>query len=320
MNTQKRIRTVRGDILPETLGYCQCHEHLFLTGGTPAAPNAALCIDNLRLSARELCAYRNCGGSAVTDAQPVGCGRSAQALLSLSEQTNVHIIASTGFHRPTYYAPSHWIFRWEKERLTELFMQEITDGMFAAYGSEPPMTLPFRCRAGQIKTALEPEGLAGPRRMLLLAAAEAAARTSAPLMVHVERGSDPVALADFWEEHGISPQKMIFCHMDRMIDSPEVHLALCKRGAYLEYDTIGRYKYHSDEHEAQLIEQITAAGFVRQLMLSLDTTRRRLISYGGTIGLCYLLETFLPLLKARGFSDRELLQIQRENPANAFAF
>lgn len=320
MTPPKRVRTVCGDIPSEALGYCQCHEHVFIGSGTPAASAPTLCIDDLHKSGRELSAYRTSGGSAIADAQPVGCGRDARALLALSEQTDVHIVASTGFHRLIYYAPSHWIFTWDEERLCELFAREITDGMFETQRAAPPETVLPRCRAGQIKTALEPEGVCGCRRTLFLAAAGAAVRTSAPLMVHVERESDPLALADFFEAHGIAPQKMIFCHMDRTVDSFEAHLSLCKRGAYLEYDTIGRFKYHNNEREAQLIEQVVSAGYVRQLMLSLDTTRQRLVSYGGTIGLSYLLETFLPLLRSRGFSDREILQMQIKNPAAAYAF
>jgi phosphotriesterase-related protein len=254
------------------------------------------------------------------DAQPIGCGRDARALFSLSNQTNVHIVASTGFHRMAFYAPTHWIFNWDAHRLAELFEREITDGMFEPCDGTPPKSALPHCCAGQIKTALEPEGITGQRRTLFLAAARAAAHTSAPLMVHVERGSDPVGLVDFCEANGIPPQKMIFCHMDRVIDSLETHLALCRMGAYLEYDTIGRFKYHSDEREAERIEQIVSAGYINQLLLSLDTTRERLTSYGGTIGLCYLIETFLPLLKTRGFTEQSIQQMLQKNPANAYAF
>lgn len=319
MSAPGRIRTVRGDIAPEALGYCQCHEHIFLQKGTPAELSPALCIDDLSLSEQELRSYLRRGGSAIVDAQPVGCGRDARALLYLSEQTNIHIVASTGFHRMAFYAPSHWLLQWDEARLADLFEREITEGMYAPCDDAPPEFKLPRCRAGQIKTALEPEGIAGQRRTLLSAAARAALSTNAPLMVHVERGSDPVALIDFWESFGVPPEKMIFCHMDRMIDSPETHVSVCRRGSYLEYDTIGRFKYHSDLQEAEQIERIVSAGYSDRLLLSLDTTRERLSSYGGGVGLCYLVETFLPFLKERGLSEESLRQMQQINPANVYA-
>ncbi|HML67700.1 MAG TPA: hypothetical protein PKA81_04830 [Clostridia bacterium] len=320
MNIQSQIRTVCGDILPETLGYCQCHEHIFLRAGTTPALSPAICFEDLSRSAQELQLYKCCGGNAIVDAQPIGCGRDARALLALSAQTKVHIIASTGFHRLAFYAPTHWIFKLDTERLASLFEHEITQGMFESCDNAPPSSLPLCCRAGQIKTALEPEGITGQRRTLLLAAAQASVRTGAPLMVHVERGSDPVALLNFWEATGVSPQKMIFCHMDRMVDSLAIHQELCRKGAYLEYDTIGRLKYHTDEREAEIIEQIASSGYLSQLLLSLDTTRARLKSYGGDIGICYLIESFSPFLKARGFSEQSLQQLQQQNPATVYAF
>jgi phosphotriesterase-related protein len=93
------IRTVRGDIAPESLGFCQSHEHLCITKGRPAQVNPDLCIDDPDKSARELTRYREAGGQAVVDAQPVGCGRDPLMLETLSRTSGVHIIASTGFHR-----------------------------------------------------------------------------------------------------------------------------------------------------------------------------------------------------------------------------
>lgn len=320
MITQAHIRTVRGDISPETLGYCQCHEHIFLRNGTPARLSPALCFEDFPLNMQELQLYKRCGGNTIVDAQPIGCGRDARALFTLSDQTKVHIIASTGFHRLAFYTAEHWIFQWDADRLADLFEREISDGMFEFCDNAPPVSPFLPWCAGQIKTALEPEGITGKRRTLLLAAAQASARTHAPLMVHVERGSDPIALADFWESNGVPPQKMIFCHMDRMVDSLETHKELCRRGAYLEYDTIGRPKYHTDEREAEQIEQIVSSGYLNQLLLSLDTTRERLTSYGGKIGLCYLMESFLPFLRARGFTEQSIEQMQQKNPAAAYAF
>ena len=93
---------------------------------------------------------------------------------------------------------------------------------------------------------------------------------------------------------------------------------LCAEGAYLEYDTIGRFKYHSDEEEIRRIEEILDAGWVKRLLLSLDTTNRRMLSYGGDIGLNYLLQTFLPAMHNSGISEAVLERIMRKNPKEVF--
>ena len=90
-------------------------------------------------------------------------------------------------------------------------------------------------------------------------------------------------------------------------------------GAYVEYDTIGRFKYHADEREARLILHMMEKGYRDRLLLSLDTTAERLGRYGGAISLTYLIERFLPRLRAAGVPEEDLLAITRTNPARALA-
>ena len=111
---------------------------------------------------------------------------------------------------------------------------------------------------------------------------------------------------------------MLFCHMDRSSPDLRQHHFLLKQGAYLEYDTIGRFKYHSDQDELQLIQQVLDWGFERQLLLSLDTTAQRLKHYTPDgIGLTYLLHSFLPMLKNSGVPEKTIDKICRENCASA---
>jgi phosphotriesterase-related protein len=186
--------------------------------------------------------------------------------------------------------------------------------------SEPHL----RCehRAGFIKSALEstPENaaLSGPYLKLFKAAAIAAHSTGAPLMVHIEKGSDPVGLADFLEENNVDLRKVIFCHMDRMIPDLGIHKDLCKRGIFMEYDTIGREKYHNDLRETEIIIEMIDCGFEDKLLMALDVTRDRMIHYGGHIGLAYIKKTFIPLLLERGLENQVVDKIFIKNPASAF--
>ena len=61
------------------------------------------------------------------------------------------------------------------------------------------------------------------------------------------------------------------------------------------------------------------AGFERQLLLSLDTTRERFAGYGGRIGLDYLLDSFIPQLVACGVSSSTVHTLTVENPAVALS-
>ena len=311
------ITTVLGKIPPTDLGFCQSHEHLCIEKGRSAAVNPALCIDNPECTLAEVQEYRTAGGRAIVDAQPVGCGRGALTLADLSGRGNIHIIASTGFHKMIFYPSTHWILKYGEAQLAEIFITELRQGMYIDCDKSPPKR---QCqhRAGLIKTALD-NAFTTQYRKLFSAAARAALQTGAPLMAHIEKDSDPVALADFLEESGLALNRVIFCHMDRMVPDLAVHKTLCRRGVVMEYDTIARGQYHSDAHEIQLLTHMLDAGFGNQLLLSLDVTRNRMLHYGGQVGLSYILNHFIPLLHKNGVHGEAIEKIFCTNPASVFA-
>jgi phosphotriesterase-related protein len=313
----RSITTVMGEIAPETLGFCQSHEHLSIARACPVA-GGAQCIDDPEKNLLELGLYYSAGGRALVDAQPVGCGREADMLARISEKSGVHIIASTGFHKLSFYPEDHWLNSLAEDDLIRLFISELEEGMYLDGDTAVPR-LQGSAKAGQIKAALDTEGLTSRYEKLFTAAAEAAKAAGCALMVHIERDSDPCRLAGFLFKRGLPPNCLIFCHLDRAVADLSVHREICEQGIYLEYDTIGRPKYHDDEKEVSIILELVMAGFEKQLLMSLDTTRLRLRSYGGIPGLAYILEEFIPLLLRRGLTETQIKGFFVENPARVFS-
>ncbi|MFP3088887.1 hypothetical protein LQZ21_00990 [Treponema sp. TIM-1] len=314
----KVITTVLGDIAPGELGFCQSHEHLCITGAGdfPVKPEER--IDDREKGREEAELYRKAGGDALVDAQPLGCGRDALVLREISQKSGVRIIASTGFHKMAYYSEGHWIHRAGTDELTRLFIEELQGGMYLDGDRSYPRNQ-GPGRAGQIKTALDAEGLTPRYQKLFAAAAEAAKVCGCALMAHIEKGSDPVGLSDYLFKQGLAPNALIFCHLDRAVADIAVHREICGRGITLEYDTIGRPKYHDDEREVAIITEMLEAEYENQLLMSLDTTRARLRSYGGTPGLSYIRDEFIPLLRRRGVSETQIGAFFEGNPARIFA-
>lgn len=314
----KQIMTVTGWISPEQLGFCQCHEHLMLDKGVPYEIDPNMCMDDLSKSTDEASRLKQMGGSTVIDAQPAGCGRNAEGLVQISKASGLNIIASTGFHKLIFYRDAHWLHTLPADQIADIFISEIQTGMYS--GAEkglPKDRLPYR--AGIIKAALDRENLTPQYQKLFYAACSAAAETDVPLMVHIEKDSNPLALLDFLLKQGVAPGRMIFCHMDRAAASLQIHKELLSQGIYLEYDTIGRYKYHSDWIEIQIIKEMLRSGYESQLLFSLDTTRARLKSYTpDAIGLDYLFTTFMPLMHKEGITDRQILKISHLNCIDVF--
>lgn len=293
------IQTVTGSMTVEELGHCQIHEHIFARKTPMSDKNPALLIDDEAKSLEELKRYRAAGGHSIVDAQPVGAGRDEEVLERLSRKSGVRIVASTGYHLLGFYPEEHWIHTLGFRDLEQLFVQELTEGMLP-FDVHPTTRKTSGILAGLVKAAIPAQGAVGRYEVLLRAAASAAAKCNAALMLHTEAGAYAVEAIRLCRCAGVDAQKIIACHADRQADCYEPHEAIASAGVWLDYDTVGRFKYHSDESEIQLIRHMVEKGWGGQLRLSLDTTAARLGSYGGSISLCYLLEEFFPKLKASG--------------------
>ncbi len=314
------IKTISGVIPSQKLGFCQCHEHLMISKGVSYDVNPALCIDDISKSKVELLHYRAAGGQSVIDAQPVGCNRMESALGVLSEETGVNIICSTGFHKLYFYPEQHWIHTYSKNRLAEIYIHEITKGIFVGSDTSEPHAF-CSLKAGIIKTALDKEGLTDRYQRLFLAAIDAAISTGAPMMVHIEQGSDPLALLKFLTLRGVPAGKLIFCHLDRACDDVDTIKRIVDKGVFAELDTIGRFKYHTDEREIEIIKELLAVGYGGQILCSLDTTRERLRAYTNhAVGLDYILKTFIPLMRNSGIEGEQIHNFFYENCVRALAF
>ena len=138
------------------------------------------------------------------------------------------------------------------------------------------------------------------------------------IMIHVEKDSDPVELFHFLTKNGADPKRLIFCHLDRACSDLTIPLFILKEGSFLEFDTIGRFKYHDDLTEATLFQRLIETGFENQLLFSLDTTRARLKAYTpDAIGLDYLLLTFLNVLQKSGITQKQIQKFSHENVLRA---
>ena len=305
------IMTVTGPMAAEDLGYCQPHEHVYVAATPASDRNPALRIDDEARSAAELRDLAACGGQSIVDCQPLGAGRDLSALRRLSRQSGIRIVGVTGYHVPMFYPRDHWIFSGDVAALRERFLSELLEGVPDPDGGD-------RIFPGAVKAAIGADGPADRFGICLQAAAGAAAQAGVPLILHTERGAGAVEAVKLCEAVGLDPARIAVCHVDRQAADYAPHEAVARTGAYLEYDTIARYRYHDDPSEVALIRHMLALGCADRLMMSLDTTAARLASYGGAPGLSYILRTFIPMLAQAGVSGQEIRTMTHDNPRRLF--
>ena len=315
------VVTTRGSIAAADMGFTQCHEHVALRAGAAYQKDPQLKIDDYDKSLEELLRWRAAGGRTLVEAQPVGSGRNADWLGRLAADANVHIIASTGFHKlDVFYPQSHWLREIGAADLEKLYVSEFEQGMFDDGDGAVLPCVRTEYRAGLMKCALDQEGLSPRYGRLFTAAARACLACDRVMMIHVDNGCDPRPLMYFLLGMGLDPEQLMFCHMDRACKDLSIHDEVLASGCFLEFDTIGRPKYHADEHEVEIIKRHIAAGYADQLLYSLDTTGARLKAYEPDgVGLDYILTTFNRLLIASGVSQQVIDKISIANPARLFA-
>ena len=318
-NATQHIETVRGPIDAAQLGVTQTHEHLWCNQALcrsgerwrPASPRALMILDELDVAVDELREVKALGGGAIVEATVGGWGRDVGKLRELSETTGLHIIACGGY----YVEACHplWARALGIDELAEVLVKEATEG---ADGTE--------IKIGILKSAISRPVIEGEEERCARAVARAQLRTGLTITTHtsgnirfeIEGGNIGMQHLDLFEAEGVDPSRVIVGHTD---ENPDIRFleALCRRGAYVQFDVIGKGHWMLDETRAELAARLIDRGFGEQLLLGSDRARKtELLKYGGQ-GYRHLLLTFVPMLRAAGLDDAALKMLLVENPARA---
>lgn len=307
------VMTVTGRVPASTLGVVDAHDHLFLRSPALAGDE----FEDLGRSTDEAREGKASGIGAIVDVTPIGLGRRPADLRAVSEAVDMPIIGATGYHRDAHYPPGHWVRDASVELLAERILRDLEVGMHPDDWNEAGAE-PDAARAGIIKAGASYHHVSPDERRRLEAAAIGSRRGGVPILVHTEIGTFGHEIVDLLGGFGVRPERIILAHLDRNPDA-ELHAEIAARGAWIEYDTIGRTKYRPDSELLDLIELVVAAGHLGRLMLGLDLGRRMsLRAYGGGPGMRYLMERFVPRLRGR-IGEEAVEAILVANPTRAFA-
>ncbi len=311
---QARVITVTGPVDPAALGVVDAHDHLFID--SPALRGQS--IEDTDRVVAEVGEARGSGVRTIVEMTPIGLGRRPDRMRAVSEATGVLVVAASGYHRDAHYPADHWVHTAGVQLLADRVLADLRTGMHPADWLEPERPAD-PARAGAIKGGASYHRISRSEARRLDAIGGASAATDAAVLVHAEVGTMGHEIVDRLEAAGARPDRIALAHMDRNPDA-ELHIELCDRGVTLEYDTVGRTKYHPDSVILDLIERVAAGGHLGRLMLGMDLGQRDYLrAYDGGPGLRYLMATFAPRLRRR-LGDVAADAILVANPARFYAF
>lgn len=306
------VITVTGPRAVEALGVVDAHDHLLLD--SPGLPGEGF-TDPAR-SIEEVLDGHATGIGTIVEMTPIGLGRDPAGLRTIAEATGVAIIGASGYHRDAHYPAGHWVHEATVETLSDRIVVDLRDGMHPADWTDPGLPLD-PARAGAIKGGASYHRISRSERRRLEAIAGASAATGAAILVHAEIGTAAHEIVDLLEGSGAHASRIALAHMDRNPDW-ELHAEIAARGVTLQYDTMGRTKYHPDSVVLDLIAAVAAAGHLDRIVLGLDLgSRGYLRAYEGGPGLRYLMATFVPRLRRR-LGDDATARILVANPARFY--
>lgn len=296
------IPTVLGPLDPSSVqGPVLSHEHMVLDLRTDRDSQAVLGLAHHRTVTAELATARQSYGLAlVVDQTCRGMGREVNQLAMISRESDVPIIASTGWYYERFHPagePGQ-----DLDRAIDVLVAELTEGVTGT-GIRPGVI-------GEVGThGVQPTPA---ERVSLLAAGAAAKRTGRPIATHAHLGTGALAQLDVLSEAAAPLSRVCIGHQD-LIDDPGQHLEIAARGAYLAFDTVGKESYQSDALRVQMIVGLLEHGLGPHLMLSNDISRHTYLVAEGGRGYGHVLGSFAARLRAAGVDEETLADLYGGN-------
>nr|WP_244564813.1 esterase [Rhizobium sullae] len=286
----KHLYTTLGPKCREEIGIILPHEHVFVDLRVPDATGYAQAdIDEVvMLMAPQIEAIKAQGVTALVECTTSGVGRRADIDLAVSQATDFPIVVPTGNYREPWIPA--WIASATEDALERWMVSELTDGI------EDSGVV-----AGWIKLSAGDDGITPLEARILRAAARASVQTDAVIGSHTIRGRVAMEQLNILEAEGCSAGRFISIHTQEEKDF-ELHRALVDRGAWIEYDHVGRAP---DDELVGMVTRAIESQLVHHLLLSHDAGWYDPAQPGGGVPKPYthLISRLMPSLKVAGVDE-----------------
>jgi phosphotriesterase-related protein len=330
-----RVQTVLGPIDPAALGPALMHEHLLVDIRPPArrepkhlGPEIRLdtvwainygtlhaarnyLLDDTAIAIAEVRRMLDAGGRTIVELSSGGLGPQPDALVKIAEATGAHIVMGCGHYVDAYQAPAN------RERTEDDFAREMIAAAFeGAWGTG--------VRAGIIGEIGCQAPWTGLEQRVMRAAILAQQETGLAVNVHPGRHPDqPQEVVEFVRAHGGAIERTIISHIDRTIFDEARLLRLADSGCVIELDLFGQESSFyplsdidmpNDAVRLRMIRALIAHGHLGRVVISHDICYRTRLVAGGGHGYGHIFANVVPLMRRRGFSEKEITAILVDNP------
>ncbi len=341
------VQTVLGAVHPDELGVTLTHEHLLIDLAFHREPPSEAFLreifyrpvtletvgylkhygyanhDDAQLldiatAIDEIGLYRQHGGGSVVDATSIGISRDPVGLSRIARATGLNVIMGSSYYVGSSHPPD--MSERTEDEIYEKIVEDVTVGVDGT-----------GIRSGIIGEVGCNFPLSDNERKVVRASGRAQAATGAPLLIHPGRDeTSPFEIIEILSEMGADLSHTIMGHIDRTVFVRDNLKAIADAGCYLEWDLFGReqslYVYNhaidmpSDAKRMDDIAWIIEQGHGDKVVVAQDVCgKSQLIKYGG-YGYAYILESIVPRMRRRGFTEESIQRILVDNPARVLPF
>lgn len=294
------IRTISGNIDKSQLGRTYVHEHLYIDLSGPKKDLDAN-LDDIDGVIGEIEYLKSIGINTIVEVTNIGMGRDVFKLKKIWEKTGINILVSTGFYKEPFYPDK--IYDLDYKQIAKLMIHEVQNGI-----EDTGIKAHIIGEVGTSKDHITDNEL-----KVLKAAILAHRETGHPIFTHTSLGTMALEQLELFKREKVDLSKVLIGHLDLNCNK-DYHLKIADYGCYMGFDTIGKVQYEKDENRIDHIKYLIENGFVDQIVLSQDITRKSHLQKNGGIGYSYLMEKFIPLAISMGIEKEDIDRMMIENP------
>lgn len=324
----RQVQTVTGPVDVDQLGTTLMHEHFVLgfPGYQGDVTYGGFDKEAFIAELKEfLASMKEFGLTTVVDATPNECGRDAQLLKEIAEQTGLNIICSTGYYyeaggSPLYFKLRHMDGADVCQEIYDMMRTELYEGIGKT-----------GVRAGVIKLATSRGQMTEYEEWFFRAAARLAVEDpNVRIITHTEGGTCALIQAEYFLSKGVNPRQVSIGHIDGCLDIQEL-LSVAERGFYMSFDRIGFNGFLGaplDSRRRAMICALIGSGYGDRILVSHDhvfhdlgRAPKRPAELEAAMAAWnwdYLFRNFFPKLEEMGISKTDLQRLVNENPRAFF--
>jgi phosphotriesterase-related protein len=305
------IMTVRGRMNAGDMGMTLTHEHMLANFQSyeewKRQPRTYDRNEVAELVLPHLVRIRELGCRTFVDATAVGLGRDAALLRQLSEKSGLHVLTATGNYAAMEYRQlPPYVHADSTEALAARWIQEWDNGIDGT-----------GVRPGFIKLGFNGGPLSVVEQKLIRAGAIAHRETGMSIGAHTGPAIAAFEQLAALEQAGVHPSAWIWIHAQNESNLAR-HAEAARRGAWISFDEV---RPESVSEYVERVLYLRDQGLLQRALVSQDAgwywvgePRGGVIRPFDTV-----FTSFIPALRAKGFTQAEIDMLFVANPANAFS-